>query len=101
LKARAQVTWLPSKEGGRTLLPNGRQYVTISKFPEDGPNWPDGAWSVVINFDSPPFLQGNPSIGEASFLMPTAPHDRLREGHHFELFEGLKKIAVVHMIAAD
>ena len=54
LKARALVAWLAPSEGGRSSLPDGRRYVTIGKFPEDGPEWPDGAWSVVLGFDMPP-----------------------------------------------
>jgi hypothetical protein len=99
MRARARVTWLSSSEGGRSPLPGGRRYVTIGKFPEDGPNWPDGGWSVVLEFDTPPSVQGSPSIGVATFLMDTAPHDRLRDGQRFELFEGLRRVAVVEVIA--
>jgi hypothetical protein len=75
--------------------------VTISKFPEEGPGWPDGAWSVVLDFDASPSVQGNPSLGRASFLMDSAPQERLHPGQRFELYEGLKKVATVEVLDAD
>lgn len=98
LKSKARVTWLSSNEGGRSSLPDGRRYVTIGKFPQDGPEWPDGAWSVVLNFDPPPSVQGSPSVGEVAFLMDTAPQDRLRKGQRFELFEGHTRVGVVEVV---
>lgn len=98
MKMQARVAWLTSSEGGRTALPDGLRYITIGKFPDEGPEWPNGAWSVVLNFATPPSVQGNPSFGEASFLMDTAPPNRLFVGQRFELFEGLKKVAVVDVL---
>ena len=97
MKTRAKVTWLSAIQGGRLSLPNARRYVTISRFPDDGPSWPDGAWSIVLDFDTPPLEQGSPSFGEASFLMENAPQDLLREGQRFELYEGLRRVATVEL----
>jgi hypothetical protein len=98
MTTRAKVMWLSPSEGGRASLPDGTRYVTISKFPDDGPRWPDGAWSVVLDFDQPPSLQGTPSLGRASFLVENAPQDRLRPGTRFDLHEGLRKVATVELV---
>jgi hypothetical protein len=98
MNRRASVRWIPKAAGGRISLPEGKRYVTISRFPEEGPSWPDGAWSVVIAFMTPPAQQGNPSVGTASFLMETAPQARLEHGTHFELYEGLRKVADVELL---
>ena len=97
MNTAATVSWLSADEGGRTELPDGHRYVTVGKFPDDGLGWPDGAWSVVLEFDIPPSRQGSPSLATASFLMDTAPHERLRPGSRFELYEGLRKVATVQL----
>lgn len=98
MKHKARVTWVQSSEGGRASLPENQRYVTIAKFAEDGAGWPDGAWSVVLDFAVPPLVQGSPSVGEASFLMENAPQQRIQRGRRFDLYEGLKKVAVVELI---
>ena len=96
---RAKVNWVPREEGGRSALPTGTRYVTIGRFPEDGEKWPDGGWSVVLDFSTPPSEQGVTSFGRASFLMEKAPHERLRPGRSFELYEGLRKVATVELLS--
>jgi hypothetical protein len=86
---------LLGKEGGRTFLPTGKQYSTISRFIEDADAWLQEAWSIVLAFDEPPAVQGNPSIARARFLGEQAPVDRLKPGHACELYEGKKKVAMV------
>ena len=97
-RCTAKVTWISKAAGGRSSLPTGDQYVAVSRFPEDGLNWPDGAWSVVLEFSSPASEQGNPSVGTARFLSEEAPLERLRPGRVFELYEGLHQVATVELI---
>jgi len=94
----AKVHWIPAEEGGRTFLPTGKQYATISRFTEDASAWLQEAWSIVLEFDEPPSVQENPSIARVRFLVEQAPVDRLKPGHAFELYEGNKKVAMVHII---
>ena len=94
----AKVHWIPAEEGGRAFLPTGKQYATISRFTEDAGTWLQEAWSMVLEFDEPPSVQGNPSIARARFLVEQAPVDRLQPGHAFELYEGKKKVALVNII---
>lgn len=95
----ARVFWVPPEQGGRSGLPAGLQYSTVSKWPgqEDGA-WPNSAWSVVLDFDRPPAEQGNPSSARARFLVNDAP-DLLVPGRKFELYEGRCKVAEVQVIA--
>jgi len=97
MRVPAKVIWLSASEGGRAGLPETHRYVTISRFADDGPNWPDGAWSVVLDFRITPSEQGSPSLGDASFLMNSAPHERLHPGQRFDLYEGLRRVAVVEL----
>ena len=76
-------------------MPTGFQYVTIAKFDE---NWLNEAWSIVLEFEKPPNIQGNPSIGYARFLMPNAPKNKLTSGSSFELYEGNSLAAKVTVI---
>lgn len=94
-----QVHWISREEGGRSSLPAGHQYSTVSRFEEDTDTWLQKAWSVVLDFDRPPLEQGNPSVARAKFLSDSAPIERLMPGRTFELYEGRKKVAVVRIIS--
>jgi len=100
MKIPARVNWILPSDGGRSAVPDCLRYVTLSRFTEDSPNWPDGAWSVVLEFERSPVEQGHVSMGVASFLMEAAPNDRLQPGRSFELFEGRKRVAVVELFGA-
>jgi len=99
--ARVLVDWVPEEQGGRNLLPDSEWYITISRFSDDGPKWPDGAWSVGVRFDEPPRSQGTPSHGTARFMMEDAPHERLQPGTRFELFDGPQKTADVEVLDSE
>ena len=94
----AKVHWVPRKDGGRTSLPTGKTYSTVSRFQEDTGAWLQEAWSIVLAFDEPPVVQGNPSMARARFLVGKAPVDRLKPGCILELYEGKKKVAMVEIV---
>jgi hypothetical protein len=98
-RMRARVRWIEASKGGRMAPPSGHRYVTIGRFPEDGPEWPDGAWSVVVEFDTPPLPSSSESIATVSFLMPSAPHGRLQPGRVFTLHEGRVQVAEVELVS--
>jgi len=96
---RVTVNWIPSQEGGRKSLPSGKQYITICRFQEDTDDtWYQEAWSMVLEFDTPPTQQGYSCIGKAHFLANHAPTNRLRPGSRFELYEGKRKVAKVEVL---
>jgi hypothetical protein len=66
----AKVHWIPAEEGGRAFLPTGKKYATVSRFTEDADTWLQEAWSVVLEFDEPPSVQGNPSIASPFNMCP-------------------------------
>ena len=94
----AKVYWVPPEKGGRTSLPTGKTYATVSRFQEDTGAWVQEAWSIVLEFDEPPTAQGNPSMARARFLAEKAPVDRLQPGRTLELYEGKKKVAMVEIV---
>lgn len=99
-RAKVSVTWLAPEQGGRRTPMTEHRYVTISRFDEDGPGWPDGAWSVVLEFAPSVDPAISPAAAEASFLMEGAPHDRLRRGTTFTLHEGRREVAQVRVLEA-
>lgn len=94
---KAKVSWLSEAFGGRKALPPVGQYITLSRFSADT-SWPDGAWSVVLEFEPPASVQGSPSRATVRFLVEAAPVERLMPGAIFELYEGLQKVATVEVI---
>ena len=94
----AKVHWIPPEQSGRTALPAGKHYVTVSRFQEDAELWLQEAWSMVLEFDDPPVKQGNPSQARAHFLVESAPVERLQPGCAFELYEGQRCVATVEII---
>lgn len=96
----ALVHWLSSADRGRSELPATLRYVGISRFKDDGPDWPNGSWSVELRFDQPPPEQARDDIsrGTVRFLFETAPQERLRAGVQFGLYEGLQKVAEVDVV---
>ena len=95
----AIVRWLPATVRGRRDLPATLRYVGISRFPEDGDRWPDGAWSVELRFDEPPPEQGTQeSSARVRFLVDEAPHNRLHRGAVFNLYEGPQRVADIEVV---
>ncbi len=96
----ALVHWVPPKEIGRAHLPPVLRLVALGRFPQDEPNWPDGAWSVELLFDRPPVEQAEGYVCEASvrFLFDTAPHERLQPGVRFGVYQGLTRVADVDVL---
>ena len=95
----ALIHWTPETVRGKRELPPTLRYVGLSRFPEDVPGQ-DEAWSVVIRFDQPPPEQASrtTSRGRIQFLVDEAPHERLRPGAKFELYEGPFHVANVEVL---
>jgi hypothetical protein len=91
----ATVYWEPVPNRAMTSLLDTYRYIDMSYFEEDGPWPPDEGWSVVLDFERSPMHQGTPSEGFVSFLVPNAPHERLRPGRRFEIRRGPHKVAEV------
>jgi hypothetical protein len=94
---RARIQWSDTRRT-RDRLPVTLQYVTMARFFEDAAGWPVNAWSVVCRFDEPPAVQGSPSLARVRFLADAAPHERLKPGVLFSLYEGRTDVATVELL---
>jgi hypothetical protein len=83
---------------GGNRAPSTLRYVTVAKFPEDESDWPDKAWSVVLEFPRLPDSNATSSEATAMFLMSDAPQERLRSGTVFGMYEGFHRTATVTVL---
>lgn len=67
------------------------RYVAPAKFEQDAATWPNDVWSIVLEFEE----IGN---GTARFLAEEAPHQRLKRGIMFEMYEGPKMSAKINIL---
>jgi hypothetical protein len=99
LQHSAILTWLPAEGRGTARRPHGLRYVGIARFDSDGPEWPEGAFSVVCEFDVPPSERDSDSSeARVRFVLPDAPGERLSPGTRFQLYEGSMSVAVVEVL---
>jgi hypothetical protein len=96
VKMRAVVDWIPKDQGGRSQPPAGvgaPPYASVVRFTDTEEPWPPPvAWSLVVEKDetlSEPFRW----IARVHFLVDKAPHESLRPGREFDLYEGSKCVA--------
>lgn len=89
---RAEISWLKPEEGGRRILPDKTTYYAVANFTNF-----DTAWSVVVEFDTPPILSDIPYIssGYISLLVDYGPDYLLSPGSEFFIYEGPKKVAKI------
>jgi hypothetical protein len=97
----AVVDWIPKADGGRSKPPLGvgiPAYATEVRFIDDP--WPPAgaSWSLVI-VKREPLSSDLRWTADVHFLVDEAPHDSLREGREFELYEGNKCVARGRIIA--
>lgn len=93
---RAFVEWIPKEQGGRVLPPAGvgsPSYATVVRFRDDDASWPPPiAWSLVVE-KVEALSEHYKWIADVYFLVSNAPHESLRPGRQFELFEGSRCVA--------
>jgi hypothetical protein len=96
----ALVKWVPIAERfNHRMLPVRSRWIGLSRFEDDGPAWPDGAWSVEVTFDEPPAEAcERPMPARIRFWFDEAPQERIRPGVQFEIYEGLHKLADVDVL---
>lgn len=92
---KALIEWIPKERGGRTRPPLGLgdpPYATVLRFTDEP--WPHkaGSWSLAVaKIES----MGDEYrwLADVHFVVDEAPHESLREGRAFELYEGSKCVA--------
>ncbi len=92
---KALIEWIPKEKGGRSKPPLGvgiPPYSTVVHFVDEP--WPHTkeSWSLVIVKDEPHSTELK-WVADVHFLVEAAPHDALRDGREFELYEGGKCVA--------
>src|SRR5687768_3221044 len=93
----ARITW--SARHANVGLLTGAETIDPAWFSDATPKVDEG-WSLVCQFETPPHIQGNPSVGRVRFLVPDAPHERLRVGTVLHLFErATGDLATVEILA--
>ncbi len=95
LAMQAEIHWINKDEGGRSRPPAGvgsPPYSAEVRFMDEP--WPpmNASWSLVIEKRE---LESSEYdwIADVSYKMENAPHDSLRPGRTFELYEGNKCVA--------
>ncbi len=91
MKARAFISWIPAAKGGPSRPPTGVTFRADVRF-DDDLNWPAEGWTLVVR-PIKRFSRGQLVFAEVEFLVPDAPHDLLRNGARFQLFDGRRPIA--------
>ena len=97
--ATAMLSWVPHEKGGRRAFPPGPTYSSVVRFDEDN-GWPTNAWSLVVEYIRS-YAAGQYVYARVKFLVPEAPHELLREGSRFQLYEGRKLVATGLIRAGD
>jgi hypothetical protein len=95
----ARIHW--SAEQRSRGLPTAARATDPAWFDGDpAPGRPDAeGWSLVCEFASAPSEQGDPSAARVRFLVPDAPHERLRPGARLRMIErGTGQLAVVEIL---
>src|SRR5437868_3164528 len=88
----ARIVWLPPEQGGRQKPPQGTSYSSPAHFDGSVDDSECGQWSLVVELLSRP--PGSTDwVAHVRFLVAEAPHDWLKEGAHFDLYEGRKRVA--------
>lgn len=82
--------WLIENPSGHP--PRGPRLSLPTRFDHQGKDWTCNAWSLVVEVKGIPDATGY-QMGTASFLVADAPHNWLREGRRFVLFEGQIAVA--------
>ena len=101
VKARAVVEWVAERDGGRKRPPTGvgsPPYAAVVRFPEADEPWPPAAaWSLALEKVETP---DGPLrwLADVHFLADAAPHEALRPGRAFDLYEGGRRVARVEVV---
>jgi hypothetical protein len=98
---KARIEWLLPEEGGRKRPPVGPKYSTVVHFEDDTTDWPEVAWSLVVDFNEP--QNRSPDVVANIWFLahdnPNAPNHLLRTGSRFQLFEGSQVVAKGEVLA--
>lgn len=87
---KIMLRWLVSAPTGQS--PRGQSFSRPARFENQGDDWTQNAWSLVITTEGVPDAKGQQSA-TAKFLVADGPHDWLSVGKRFTLYEGKLALA--------
>lgn len=88
----AVLTWHSPAEGGRATPPTGPRFSTVARFEAERVPFEVEAWSLVIDFLTPPDSARTHRV-HVRFLAD-GPAEYLAPGRTFELLDGRRRIAI-------
>jgi len=80
------LRWLVTVPIGQ--LPRGLSFSRPAHFENQGDDWTQNAWSLVITVEGFPDANGQ-QMATCRFLVAEAPHDWLSVGKRFILYENI------------
>ncbi len=81
-------------DGQKRLLPNSKKlYTQIHNIPNNY-----DSWSLVLEFEETPRIQGYKTKARTHFLVEEAPHNILKEGYKFDFLDGQNKVGICEII---
>ncbi len=86
LQVNARLTWrveLPQN----MPYPKGKRFATPARFLSHDEHWPQSAWSLIVEAESP-VVEDRTQRVRVWFFVEDAPHHWLSHGSKFELYEG-------------
>lgn len=83
--AKILLRWLVNAPIGQS--PRDQRFSRPARFENQGEDWIQNAWSLVITTEGVPDAKGKQSA-TAKFLVAGAPHEWLSVGKRFTLYEG-------------
>jgi hypothetical protein len=84
------LRWSMNLPTGR--FQRGHSFSRPARFKDQGDDWTQNAWSLVINTEGVPDAEGE-QLANVKFLVADAPHDWLSIGKRFTLYEGSLALA--------
>lgn len=85
----ANIKWKSYSEGGRKAVPEmGTHYCPLIRFEDNSKEW-------SLDFICPNFQET--SEIEFSFLVDSAPYDKIHINTSYMLFEGRKNVAAIYV----
>lgn len=93
-KVFVKIHWIAQEEGGRSLPPQGISYISVSRFKgQTLEDWKKNAWGIQLDFVGDDEQETGVRYAFACFVSDKAPHERLRPGTTFDLYEGPHLVA--------
>ncbi len=101
-KVFVKIHWIAPAEGGRSLPPQGISYISVSRLNgQTLEDWKKNAWSIQLDFVDDDDQEAGIQYAFARFVSDKAPHERLKPGITFDLYEGPRPVAHAEVLLSE